>query len=91
MEPNRENQVMLLLGRIDGKLDGLRDTMDRHLSDDASAFGAIDARLRGLEGSALTPEDRSSLRSLERWRWRIAGMATVVGILLGSLGKYLVR
>jgi hypothetical protein len=82
------DSVMLLLGRIDGKLDALRDTMDRHLSDDTKALGAIEERLRGLETSALTPEDRSSLRAMERWRWKVAGMASVIGVVVGALGKY---
>lgn len=80
--------VMLLLGRIDGKLDGLHEAMVRHFADDARAFRKLDQRLRGLEQNALTPEDRSSLRSLERGHWRTAGIAAGIGLVLGLVGKY---
>ena len=88
---SQPDPTLLLLGRIDGKLDGLRETMDRHLSDDAAALGRIDTRLRALETATPSPEERRVFEgrvvSLERCRWRTAGMAALAGALLGALLK----
>jgi len=85
------NEVLLLLGQIDGKLDGLAGTIERHLADDSAAFASIDKRLRAVEVAAPSQEKQDAqdkrITALERFRWQIAGMATLGGFLAGIAAK----
>ena len=45
MHNNSNAHLMLVLGRVEGKIDGFHDTMERHLDDDAK----VEVRVRKVE------------------------------------------
>ena len=85
--------MMLLLGQIDGKLDGLSETMSRHIREDNEALRSIDGRLRGLEIGAPSADAKRDnverLRSLERFKWKAAGAIGFAGFVIGLVAKIL--
>ena len=85
--------MMLLLGQIDGKLDGLSETMRRHIREDNDSLRSIDGRLRGLEVGAPSAEEQRGnderLRALERFKWKAAGAIGLAGFLIGIVAKLL--
>lgn len=69
MSDDRLDKIILLLGQVDGKLDGVSTTLAAHMVDDGMRFGKID-------------KDLQSIKSKMNWG---SGFASGVGAIIGSL------
>lgn len=65
---NQQN-LLLAIGRLEGKLDLLISRLELHVADDKEAFAAQDARIKALENS-------------KSFIW---GVAAAIGALCGGL------
>jgi hypothetical protein len=73
--------VMLFLGQIDSKLDGLAESFAEHVKNDRESFGKVFEKLEASAKITDVAAVEARVGILERLRWKLAGGAAALGLL----------